>query len=181
MKHNLYTLLSLALAASAAGAHVTLEEPAAVADSSYKATLRVTHGCEGSATHTVHVLIPAGFRGTRPMPKPGWILQTRRAALEQPYESHGRRVTDDVVEVVWKAASRDSWLEDAHYDEFVLRGRTPAQPGPLWFKVQQLCEKGQWNWFETPADPKGTDRRGLKAPAALLEVLPGMAAGAHQH
>lgn len=173
--------LGLGLAAPHARAHVSLEEPAAVADSSYKATLRVTHGCEGTATHTVRVLVPEGFRGTRPMPKPGWNLQTRRAALDQPYESHGRRVTDDVVEVVWTAASREAWLADAHYDEFVLRGRTPAQPGPIWFKVQQLCEKGQWRWFETPADPKSTDRRGLKAPAALLEVLPGISTDTHRH
>jgi uncharacterized protein YcnI len=178
---NLVMPLCLCLAASVAGAHVSLEEPAAVADSSYKATLRVSHGCEGSATHTVRVLIPRAFRGTRPMPKAGWTLQTRRATLDQPYESHGRTVTEDVVEVVWKAASRDAWLEDAHYDEFVLRGRTPTQPGPIWFQVQQLCEKGQWNWFDTPADPKSTSSRGLKAPAALLEVLPGMGADAHRH
>lgn len=173
---------ALALACGGAAAHVTLEEPAAVAGSGYKATLRVGHGCEGTATHTLRVQIPPGFRGAKPMPKPGWTLQVRRAPLAQPYESHGRRVTEDVVEIVWKAASREAWLDDAHYDEFVLRGRTPEQPGPIWFKVQQLCEKGQWDWSETPADPKSTDRRGLKAPAALLEVLPGMgAADAHRH
>ena len=68
-----------------------------------------------------------------------------------------------------------------YYDEFVLRGQTPAQPGPIWFKVQQLCEKGQWDWFETPVDPKSTSRAGLKAPAALLEVLPGMGSEEHRH
>jgi periplasmic copper chaperone A len=86
-----------------------------------------------------------------------------------------------VVEITWKAASREAGLADAHYDEFVLRGQTPPQAGPLWFKVQQLCEKGQWDWFETPADPKATSTRGLKAPAALLEVLPGAGGDEHRH
>jgi uncharacterized protein YcnI len=178
------TLAAAALAASLpspAHAHVTLEEPAAIAGKGYRATLRVGHGCEGTATHTLRVLVPAGFRSAKPMPKPGWTLETRRAPLAQPYESHGRRVTEDVVEITWKATSREAWLADAHYDEFVLRGQTPAQPGAIWFKVQQLCEKGQWDWFETPVDPKSTSRAGLKAPAALLEVLPGMGSEEHRH
>jgi uncharacterized protein YcnI len=183
MKHFfIATTLALAAAAAApAHAHVTLEEPAAIAGKGYKATLRVGHGCEGTATHTLRVLVPADFRGAKPMPKAGWALEVRRAPLAQPYESHGRRVTEDVVEITWKATSREAWLADAHYDEFVLRGQTPAQPGPIWFKVQQLCEKGQWDWFETPADPQSTSRAGLKAPAALLEVLPGMGSEEHRH
>jgi periplasmic copper chaperone A len=184
MKHIHITLLCITLVAASAGpasAHVTLEEVKAQAGKPYKATLRVSHGCEGTATHTLRVRVPAGFRGAKPMPKPGWTLQTQRAPLAQPYESHGRRITDDVVEITWTAATREAWLADAHYDEFVLRGQLPAQPGPLWFKVQQLCEKGQWDWFDTPADPKSTSRAGLKAPAALLEVLPAEDAQVHRH
>lgn len=164
-----------------AAAHVTLEEPAAIAGKGYKAVLRIGHGCEGTATHTVRVRIPAGFQGAKPMPKPGWTLDIQRAPLAVPYQSHGRTVSDDVVEITWKAASPAAALPDAQYDEFVLRGQLPTQPGPLWFKVQQLCEKGQWDWSETPAS--GTSTRGLKAPAALLEVLPGMGgtAGEHRH
>lgn len=174
-------LAGLMACAGVAQAHVTLEEPAAIAGKGYKATLRVGHGCEGTATHTVRVLVPAGFRGAKPMPKPGWTLETRSASLAQPYDNHGKRITEDVAEITWKAASREAWLADAHYDEFVLRGQTPAQPGPIWFKVQQLCEKGQWDWFETPRDPKSTSWTGLKAPAALLEVLPGMGGDEHRH
>jgi uncharacterized protein YcnI len=166
-------------AAAAASAHVSLDEPAAIAGKGYKAVLRIGHGCEGTATHTVSVRIPAGFEGAKPMPKPGWTLDIRRAPLATPYESHGRKITDDVVEITWKAATREAALPDAQYDEFVLRGQLPGQPGPLWFKVQQLCEKGQWDWFDTPAS--GTGTRGLKAPAALLEVLPGMPTGEHRH
>lgn len=167
------------LLALPARAHVTLEQPVAVAGTGYKAVFRVGHGCEGTATHTVRVLLPTGFRGARPMPKPGWALEVQRAALAEPYESHGQRITDDVVAITWRATSREAWLPDAHYDEFVLRGQAPERPGPLWFKVQQLCERGQWNWEEMPA-AGGTSTRGLRAPAVLLEVKP-KAEGGHSH
>lgn len=163
-----------------AQAHVTLEEPAAVANTGYKAVLRVTHGCEGSSTHTVRVQIPAGFLGTKPIPKPGWKLELQRAKLAEPYESHGRKIDETVSEVIWRAQSPEAFLADAHYDEFVLRGQTPAKPGVIWFKVQQLCEKGELNWAEVPST--GSSTKGLKAPAARLEVLPGMSGGGgHQH
>ena len=160
-----------------AQAHVTLEQAQVQAGAAYKAVLRVTHGCEGTATHTVVVRIPPGFRGAKPMPKAGWTLTVQRAPLAQPYESHGRTVREDVVEVTWAAASRDVWLADAHYDEFVLRGQAPSQTGPLWFKLRQLCEKGEWNWAEVPAT--GTSTRGIKAPAALLEVTPAQTSTHH--
>jgi uncharacterized protein YcnI len=151
------TIITLiTLAAGAAQAHVTLEQPQAAAGSSYKAVLRVGHGCEGTATHTLTVRLPPDFRGAKPMPKPGWSLSVTRAPLAKPYDDHGRQVTDEVVEIAWKAASREAWLPDAHYDEFVLRGQAPAVAGPTTFKVQQLCEKGQLDWT-VPLDvqPKG--------------------------
>ena len=177
---------SLPLAATAflistgAQAHITLEEPAAVANTGYKAVLRVTHGCEGSATHTVRVQIPAGFLGTKPIPKPGWKLELQRVKLAEPYDSHGRKIDETVSEVIWIAQSPEVFLADAHYDEFVLRGQTPAKPGVIWFKVQQICEKGELNWTDVPST--GSSAKGLKAPAARLEVLPGLSGGGgHQH
>ena len=176
LRASLFSLLGCAL--GAAHAHVTLEQAKAPAGSTVKAVLRVGHGCDGSDTHTLRVGIPTGFRGAKPMPKAGWSLEVRKAALTQPYESHGRQVIEDVVEITWKANSRDAWLVDAHYDEFVVRGQLPDKAGALWFKVQQLCERGQLNWADVPA--AGTSIRGLKSPAVLLEVTPDGAAG-HSH
>jgi hypothetical protein len=176
---NKHLLLSLTLLAAAAQAHVVLDEPVASAGAGYKAVLRVSHGCQGSATHTITVRLPAGFRGARPMPKPGWQVAIVRAPLGRPYESHGRTITDDVTEISWKAGSREAWLPDTHFDEFVFRGQAPETAGPAWFQVQQLCEKGQWDWAEVPAS--GTSTKGLKAPAVLLEVQPAAAAAAPHH
>ena len=113
------------------------------------------------------VRIPAAFQGAKPMPKPGWTLTIKRADP-----------AGDAVEIRWQAASREHALPDDQYDEFVLRGRTPAQPGPLWFKVLQQCDKGQSDWAEVPAT--GTALRGLKTPALLLDVAAGDSAG-HSH
>ncbi len=165
------TALAAVAAPQAARAHVTLDTAVAPAGAAFKAVFRVGHGCEaGSATHTLVVRVPAGFAGAKPMPKPGWALTIVRGPLSVPFESNGRQITEDVVEVTWRATSRESWLQDAWYDEFVLRGVTPAQAGPLWFKVRQVCDKGQADWADVPAS--GTSTKGLKAPAALLDVQP---------
>lgn len=166
------------LAVGAAQAHVTLEQPQAPAGSSYKAVLRVGHGCNGQPTQTITVQVPAGLRGAKPVPKAGWALSLRSEKLAQPYDKHGVLMSEAVTEISWQARSRSDWLDDAHYDEFVLRGQLPAQAGLLWFKVRQACESAVINWADVPAE--GSQTRGLKAPAALLEVMPA-APAAHHH
>lgn len=163
-------------ASQSAFAHVVLTEPKAVAGSYYKATLRVGHGCHGSPTTGLVVQVPAGFLGSKPQPKAGWVIATRKTKLAKPYNSHGQTVTDDVVELRWTAAHKDAALPDDQFDEFAFMGRLPDQAGALWVKVLQTCENGQNDWSEIPA--VGTSTRGMKLPAALLEVQP---APAHEH
>ena len=158
--------------------HVVLAEPAALAGTSYRAALRVGHGCGDSPTTEMRVEIPAHFRGAKPMPKTGWKLTTYKTALAKPYDSHGRQVTEDVSEIVWTATSPEHWLADAHYDEFVFRGGLAPVAGPMWFKVVQTCAQGSNRWIEVPAS--GSATRGLRWPAALLDVIESGPA-VHQH
>ena len=148
--------------------HIVLEEKSAPAGSTYKAVVQVGHGCQGSATTGLSVQIPAGFQGAKPYPKAGWTLSTKQGKLAKPYDSHGKLVTEDVTVVSWTAAAKEAALQDAHFDEFMLRGKLPETAGPLWFKVLQTCESGSMDWSEVPAS--GTSAKGLKSPAALLEV-----------
>ena len=104
------------------------------------------------------------------MPKAGWRLSLRSEKLAKPYVSHGKTITDDVVEITWTANSPEHALPDAWYDEFVLRGQLAVQGGPLWFKVLQTCDQGATDWAEVPGN--GTSTKGMKAPAALLDVIP---------
>lgn len=179
-KNSLVFLVStLALASIPAQAHVVLQDGAAAANSSYRATFRVGHGCDAESTTGIRVTIPNGFNGAQPMPKPGWTVKTIIGTLAVPYESHGTKYTEGVLEISWTANSPDNALPSAYYDEFVLRGTTPAKPGALWFKVVQSCSQGSNDWVDVPAS--GTSTKGLKSPAALLEVLDVQATSGHAH
>ncbi len=170
---------ALSITANATFAHVVLQEGLAKANTSYRATFRVGHGCDGSSTNDLRVIIPAGFNGAQPMPKPGWTVYTKVGPLEVPYESHGKTYTEGNLEIRWVANGAANALPAPFYDEFVLRGTTPGKAGPIWFKVIQGCEVGTNDWVEVPAS--GTSTKGLKAPAALLQIQAAPAAGKHAH
>jgi copper(I)-binding protein len=56
----------------------------------------------------------------------------------------------------------------------VVRGKLPASPGVLWFKVLQTCDNGSVDWAQVPVS--GTSTAGLENPAPKVEVLaPGVA------
>jgi periplasmic copper chaperone A len=163
---------AISYCSGSAFSHVTLEQSSVETNATTKATLRVGHGCEGLPTQALRVQIPEGFVGAKPMSKAGWTLFIQRSKLAKPYDDHGKQVTEDVNEVTWTANTREAYISDEHYDEFVLRGKAPGTAGPLWFKVTQLCKDGdkiaQNPWTEVPAS--GTSTKGLKFPAALLNV-----------
>jgi periplasmic copper chaperone A len=178
---KIIAVLAIITPTSGVFAHVILEDQAALAGRSYKAVLKVGHGCEGSPTTAIRVTVPTGFMGAKPMPKAGWMLAIKTAKLAVPYDSHGKQVTEDVSEITWTATSKDSYLPEAHYDEFILRGGLPSkvnEGAAMWFKVLQTCEKGSNDWSQTPVS--GVDTQGLKSPAALLEIIPSGTVG-HQH
>ena len=157
--------LGLSFSVSSSFSHVVLADQAALANTSYRATLRVGHGCDASPVTALRVTIPNGFTGAKPMPKAGWVLTTKVGKLARPYDDHGKQVSEGLLEVTWTASTKEYWLQDAWYDEFVLRGSLPKDAGPMWFKVLQTCEKGSVDWAETPAS--GTSTKDLKSPAAL--------------
>lgn len=183
MKHSiaikLIAVCVITTGASSVFSHIVLQDGAAAAGASYRATFRVGHGCDAAATTGIAVSIPDGFSGAQPMPKPGWTVRTVTGKLAQPYTSHGKTFTEGVVEIIWTASTPEQALPSSFYDEFVLRGTTPSTPGPVWFKVVQTCTSGSTAWAEVPVT--GTSTKGLKSPAALLEVLDIQAAGGHNH
>jgi uncharacterized protein YcnI len=167
---GLVATLALVASQTPALAHVVLQD---------RATFRVGHGCDAEPTTALRITIPAGFNAAQPMPKAGWTVSTKVGPLATPYESHGKKYTEGVLEITWTAKGAENALPAAYYDEFVVRGTTPAKAGPLWFKVVQSCPKGSNDWVEVPAS--GSSTKGLKSPAALLEVLDVQPAGGHAH
>ena len=65
------------------------------------------------------------------------------------------------------------------YDEFVVVGQLPDQAGSLYWKVKQICEKGEIYWNEIPT--QGKTVKDYKEPAALLKVLPAEDHSHHSH
>jgi uncharacterized protein YcnI len=169
----LFGVLTGMVCVSAASAHITLQTREAPIGSSYKAVLRVPHGCDGSATTAIRVRIPDGFVGVKPMPKPGWRIGIINGAYAKPFTLHHAKVTKGVMEVSWSGGK----LPDAFYDEFVLVGTIAdeLQPGgKLYFKVVQECEKGVHRWIEVPTGGAQGQGSGSEEsePAPALKLLP---------
>jgi uncharacterized protein YcnI len=167
-------LFAIAISAVAAAvpslgqAHVTLEAQQAPAGSTYKAVIRVPHGCAGSPTTAVRVKIPEGVTAVKPQPKPGWQLATVKGKLAQPIvDGHGNAVAEGVVEVAWTGGN----LLDEHYDEFVLRVGLPNTPDvTLYFPIVQECQTGVERWIDIPE--AGANGHDLPSPAPQLRLTP---------
>lgn len=155
------------LSASAALAHVTLESKETPIGAGFKAVFRVPHGCSGAATTAIKVRVPTGLIAVKPMPKPGWTIETVNGKYDKAYDYyHGAKLTEGVREVSWSGGS----LPDAYYDEFVLTGffAPDLEPGRMiYFPVVQECEKGGVaRWIEIPA--QGQAEPAMPAPGVKL-------------
>jgi uncharacterized protein YcnI len=155
--------------AAPAFAHVTLETPKAAIGSTYKAVVRVPHGCGTAATNVVRVQIPEGFYNVKPMPKAGWTLETVIGPYANPYDNHGTQLTEGVKEIVWK----DGNLPNEWYDEFVFRGTFAGtlRPGRFYFPAIQECAGGEEAWIDVSGDENA------EMPAPSVELVPAEAAG----
>lgn len=158
---------ALMLAPVTALAHVTMEVQQATAGSTYKAVLRVPHGCAGAATLKVRVQIPEGFIAVKPMPKAGWTLDIVKGKYEGSYDLHGGKLTEGAKELSWTGN-----LPDDYYDEFVFRGtltKAFAVGSTVYFPVVQECEGGKAErWIEIPADGKSADDYEAPAPGVRI-------------
>ncbi|MBC7580815.1 MAG: DUF1775 domain-containing protein [Tardiphaga sp.] len=163
-----------------ADAHVFLQSGAGTVGGSYRAVLAVPHGCAASATTKVTVKIPEGMIAVKPMPKPGWSIETKKGAYAQSYDfMHGMKAADGVQEITWSGK-----LDDAFYDEFVFSSYLPEvlkADAPLYLPTLQTCETGSENWAEIAV--AGQDPHALRSPAPMLRLVastrPAMAGMVH--
>jgi len=149
-----------------ASAHVTLETGEASVGASYKAVMRVPHGCEGSATTAIRIRIPSGVIGVKPKPKPVWQLNVVTGSYPKPFTLRGAKVTEGVTELSWSNGK----LADAHYDEFIFTSvlAEELEAGKtIYFPVVQECERGVHRWIEIPKDGENSPE-----PAPGLKLLP---------
>lgn len=149
-------------------AHATLEVKEAEVGSTYKAIIRVGHGCGSEATHTLRVQVPEGFVNVKPQPKAGWKLETVRGDYGKTYTLYGHEHKEGVKEVIWSGNE----LADDHYDEFVLRGTLASglEAGTTFhIPVVQECANGAERWIQIPAE--GQDPHELEYPAPGVKLI----------
>ncbi|RZU02493.1 YcnI family protein [Rivibacter subsaxonicus] len=160
MKTHQFALASALLlsALAPAAAHVGVTPDHLPAGAYARLAFTVPHGCKGSATTGLQLRIPhEQLHAARPMPKPGWTLEIRRAPLAAPVSLHGRELRDSVVEISWSGGP----LANAHFDEFVIQGKLADGNAPLRFEVLQICEQGRTEWNGTA---------GSESPAPVLKI-----------
>jgi uncharacterized protein YcnI len=169
LRHSIAAALGglLLVAPQTLCAHVTLETQEAQPNGSYKAVLRVGHGCEGSPTTALRVQIPEGVIAVKPMPKAGWQVATVKDKYERPYDYFGTELTEGVRQIAWSGGE----LRDDFYDEFVFVGRLTdfAPDTVLHFPTVQECAAGEHRWIEIPA--AGQDPDELDEPAPQLTII----------
>lgn len=173
MRTRLMRLLTaggmLASVAASAAAHPGLQDKEARVGAPYRAVLSIPHGCDGSATVKVRVVVPEGMIGVKPMPKPGWTVTTVRGPYARSYPNyHGKTLTEGVKEITWTGN-----LPDDFFDEFVFSGflANTLQAGEtLHVPTYQECEKGAYQWIEIPVP--GQNPHALASPAPGVKLLP---------
>lgn len=173
MSTRSFCLAAILIAAMTHGAdaHATIEQDSVTQNSTEKLTIRIGHGCDGAPTLRVRVRIPEGVIAVKPMPKAGWTLETVIEPYAQPYDYYGNTLSEGVREIVWSGE-----LDDAHYDEFVLRGRitdTTVADAMLYVPVVQECAEAAERWIEIPAEGQSGDD--LEEPAPGVMVRPASA------
>lgn len=163
-------LAAAILVAGPAFSHITLEVPQATIAGSYKAVLRVPHGCKGSATTAIRVQIPEGMIGVKPQPKAGWTLHIVKGKYAKPHKLYSSTVDSGVQEISWTGGS----LPDEDYDEFTfmsyLSGDLPAG-GTLYLPVVQECGTDVTRWIDKPSGGKAAGHH-EGTPAPTIKLLP---------
>lgn len=156
-------------------AHASLEK-AETTPGSYKAVLRIPHGCDGKPTDTVRIAIPEGYIGVKPMPKAGWTIELEKGDYAREYTLHGDKVSAGVTAVTWSGGD----LPDEFFDEFVVSGTLAGvEPGQkLLFVASQKCGEAQLVWDEVAAE--GQNPHSLEHPAPVLTIRAG-GDGHHAH
>jgi uncharacterized protein YcnI len=150
--------------------HAKLDPAEAAAGSTYQGVLRIGHGCAGSPTRRVRLLVPQDIVVAPRAAAPGWTVDTVRAprghAAGQ-HAHHGGGVPA-VTEIVWSGR-----LPDKEKADFAFTADLPANldaPHGLPLPVVQECEQGEHRWVEV-ATP-GRSHKDLKSPAPVLKITP---------
>jgi uncharacterized protein YcnI len=150
MRNKMLLTAALVLAPLSAFAHVSLADNTAAPGAQVVAHFRVGHGCSGSPTTGLRIVLPAGVSGVVPQPQAGWKVETAMDGGQ-------------VKAVTYTGGS----LAADTKGEFLVAMTLPAKTGLFIFPATQTCASGSEEWSDAP-DMKS----GVKSthPAPVLYV-----------
>jgi periplasmic copper chaperone A len=150
-----------------ASAHVTVQEDSVAAGEFAVVTIAVPHGCEESPTTQVRIQMPETIPGVTPTINAGWDVEKVMETLAEPIQGEHGEITERVSEVVYTAKTP---LPDGYRDTFALSIKVPDDAsGLMFFPTVQICEVGESDWIEIPAD--GQDPFELEKPSPFVNVV----------
>lgn len=157
----------IALGATSAAAHVTVDADTTEAGSYAVLTFSVPHGCGSSATTGIAIEIPEEFNNITPTVHPRWDVDV--VMEDVPVDGDDDQSFERPAEVIYTAHTP---LPADLRDTMELSVLLPDTPGEtLAFPVVQTCEEGTEDWVETPGE--GQDADELQMPAPALTVTDG--------
>jgi uncharacterized protein YcnI len=148
----------LALFATAALAHVTVQPSEALAGGFQTFVVQVPNETEDAATTKIEVQFPPVFASVRFQPKPGWNVDIETVEFDEPAEAFGEEITEGVGTVTISGGE----IAPGEFDTFPF-SVGPLPEGELEFKAIQTYDDGEVVRWVGPPD--------ADAPAARVQSI----------
>ena len=150
-------LVTTALAAGAASAHVTVQPPSATQGATDVAlSFRVPNEEDSADTTQLDVQFPTDnpIASVAVVPKPGWTYKVSTTRLSQPIQTDDGPVNEVVSEISWTGGA----IKPGEIDDFtVVAGALPDNVDSVTFKAVQTYSNGDVvRWIDV-ASPGGAE------------------------
>jgi uncharacterized protein YcnI len=151
---------ALAVPATAAQAHVTLQPNMAPAGAYVVESVRVPNETDNATTTKVVVQFPDGFAGVSYQRVAGWDVKVAKDKLATPIKTDDGEVTEGVKTITWTATSKADGIAPGQFQDFPLSLQIPGQAGDtLTFKALQTYSDGEVaRWIGAPGADKPAPR-----------------------
>jgi uncharacterized protein YcnI len=137
----------VALPATSALAHVTVQPREAIAGGFQTFVIQVPNERDDAATTKIEVQFPPVFADVSFQPKPGWNVDIETVQFDQPIEAFGEEVTEGVGTVTISGGR----IEPDQFETFPF-SVGPLPEGDLEFKAIQTYDSGEVVRWVGPAD-----------------------------
>jgi uncharacterized protein YcnI len=162
----------VALLATPAFAHVTVNPSEAAQGGYSRLTFRVPDESDTASTTKVAVAFPTDhpIASVRTKPVPGWTATVVKAAPATPLSNHdGSPITEVVSEIVWTATTPGTAVQPGEFQEFdVSVGPLPEADSVTFKAVQTYSDGTVVRWIDEPA----ADGAEVEHPAPVLTLTP---------